>query len=74
LRERAWQVFQPYYLRRLSGLIERFGAATSNGLGEDDLAQIATAAAGGRVATVLIEADREIAGSLRSRGGYGRVQ
>jgi hypothetical protein len=62
LRQRAWQLIQPYYLRRLGDLTDRFGAARSNGLGEDDLAQIATAAAAGRVAAVLIEADRQIPG------------
>jgi len=62
LRERAWQLMLPHYLRRLGGLIERFGSAKPNGLGEEDLAQIAAAAAAGRVATVLIEADREIPG------------
>jgi hypothetical protein len=62
LRERAWQLVQPYYLRRLGDLVERFGAAKTEGLGEADVAQIAMAAATGRVATVLIEADREIPG------------
>jgi hypothetical protein len=62
LRERAWQLMQPHYLRRLGGLIERFGSAKSNGMGDEDLTRIAAAAAAGRVATVLIEADREIPG------------
>lgn len=53
---------QPSYLARLSGLIERFGAAKSNGLGTDDLADIARATAAGRVETLLIEADRHIPG------------
>jgi Bacterial archaeo-eukaryotic release factor family 3 len=64
LRERAWLLVQPYYLRRLSDLIERFNAAKSNGLGADDLAQVAAATAAGRVATLLIEADREIPGTF----------
>jgi hypothetical protein len=62
LRERAWQLMQPHYLRRLGGLIERFGSAKSNGMGDEDPARIAAAAGAGRVATVLIEADREIPG------------
>jgi hypothetical protein len=69
LRERAWQLVQPYYLRRLSGLIERFGAAKSNGLGADDLGQIAAATAAGRVATLLIEADRQIPGTFDAAAG-----
>jgi Bacterial archaeo-eukaryotic release factor family 3 len=64
LRERAWLLVQPQYLRRLSGLIERFNAAKSNGLGSDDLAQVAAATAAGRIATLLIEADRQIPGAF----------
>jgi Bacterial archaeo-eukaryotic release factor family 3 len=64
LRERAWPLVQPQYLRRLSGLIERFNAAKSKGLGSDDLAQVAAATAAGRIATLLIEADRQIPGAF----------
>ena len=69
LRERAWQLIQPYYLRRLGDLIERFGAARSNGLGTDDLAQIARAATAGRIEALLIEADRLIPGTLDAMTG-----
>jgi hypothetical protein len=69
LRERAWDLVQPYYLSRLSDLIERFGAARSNGLGAADLAQIGAATAAGRVATLLIEADREIPGTFDAATG-----
>lgn len=69
LRARAWELVQPYYLRRLSGLIERFGAARSNDLGADDLTQIAVATAAGRVATLLIQADREIPGTFDAATG-----
>jgi hypothetical protein len=62
LRDRAWQLILPRYLDRLNGLIERFGAARTNGLGSADLAEIARAAAAGRVSTLLIEADRVIPG------------
>ena len=33
LRERAWALMLPHYLKRLGGLVERFGAARSVGLG-----------------------------------------
>lgn len=62
LRERAWQRILPRYLERLSGLVERFGAARANNLGSDDLAEIARAAVAGRVSNLLIEADREVPG------------
>jgi len=72
LRERAWQVVEPQYQARLATLTDEFAVAKSNGLGSDDLAQVAQAAAAGRVATLLIEADRQIAGRLDS--ATGRVE
>jgi len=72
LRERAWQVIEPQYQSRLAALTEEFAVASSNGLGSDDLAQVAQATAAGRVATLLIESDRQIAGRLD--GATGRVE
>jgi Bacterial archaeo-eukaryotic release factor family 3 len=72
LRERAWQVVEPRYQARLAELSEEFEQARSKGLGNDDLVQVAQAAAAGRVATLLIEADRQIAGRLD--GATGRVE
>jgi Bacterial archaeo-eukaryotic release factor family 3 len=64
LRARAWQVMEPRYLARLAALAEAFGVATSNDLGDDELAHIATAVVAGRVATLLIDADREVPGRI----------
>ena len=72
LRERAWQVVEPQYQARLTKLSEEFEQARSKGLGNDDLAQVAQAATTGRVATLLIEADRQIAGRLD--GATSRVE
>lgn len=58
LRERVWGVLEPHYLARLAGLVEMFGAARARELGTEDPAQAAADAAAGRVATVLIEAER----------------
>ena len=52
----------PLYLERLGALVERFGEANAKGLGSGDLSDIARAAAAGRIATLLIEADRVIPG------------
>lgn len=62
LRRRAWQLIEPRYLARLAALVEEFVNAKSKGLGDDDLRQVARAVAGGRVATLLVEARREIPG------------
>ncbi len=69
LRDRGWQVMQPYYLERLANLVESFGDAVANDRGTDKLADIATAAIEGRVATLLIEADRFIPGRIDTASG-----
>lgn len=70
LRERAWQVVEPQYQAKLAKLASEFAEAKSKELGSDDLAQVAQAAAAGRVAALLIEADRQIAGRLNSATGW----
>ncbi|HWQ90348.1 MAG TPA: hypothetical protein VN673_01660 [Clostridia bacterium] len=69
LRERAWQVIQPHYLTRLAGLVEMFGAARAKEMGTDIVKQIAPAAVGGRVGTLLIEADRLLPGRIDQATG-----
>ncbi len=73
LRERAWQLIQPYYLARLSSLLDAYGAAAPKGQGSDALADIAKAAVEGRVATLLIEADRIIPGKINATTGKVRA-
>jgi hypothetical protein len=73
LRERAWQVIEPQYQARLAALADEFAVARSKGRGSDDLAQVAQAAAAGRVATLLIESDRQIAGRLDISTGQVEV-
>ena len=69
LRERAWQLVLPHYLERLAGLVEAFSAATVNGRGTDVLDDIAAAAIAGRIAILLIEADRLIPGIIDVTSG-----
>jgi hypothetical protein len=69
LRKRAWQVVDPQYQAQLATLADEFAVAKSKGLGCDDLGEIAQAATTGRVATLLIEADRQIAGRLNYATG-----
>ncbi len=64
LRERAWQLIQPYYLDRLSGLVDAYGVATGKNQGSALLDDIAIAAVEGRVATLLLEADRMVPGHI----------
>jgi Bacterial archaeo-eukaryotic release factor family 3 len=69
LRERAWRALEPQYLARLASLVEEFGRAKSKGLGSEEAALVAQAAAAGRVATVLIEAERHVAGRIDQVSG-----
>ena len=62
LRDQAWQKIEPFYLQRLTGLIDAFHAACAHGLGSDDPTQVAAAVGAGRVQTLLLEADRSIPG------------
>ncbi len=64
LRVRAWQIMEPHYLARLAALVEKFNNARPQNLSDDDLAQVARAVVGGRVDTLLIEAQREIPGRI----------
>ncbi|MDK9699004.1 MAG: hypothetical protein OEM52_02470 [bacterium] len=69
LRERAWKVIEPQYQTKLNAVSDEFEVANSKGLGSDNLDKVAQAAVAGRVATLLIESDRQIAGRLNSITG-----
>jgi hypothetical protein len=64
LRERAWHVVEPIYLAALAKLVDEFGQAQSKWLGTDDLTSIGDAAAAGRVATLLVEANHQVPGRI----------
>ncbi|GAB6060249.1 baeRF3 domain-containing protein [Desulfonatronum parangueonense] len=64
LRQLAWGLVEPRYLKILAGYVDKFGSARAEGLGEDDLSQVAKAIIDGRVGTLLVEADREIPGRV----------
>lgn len=64
LRDHAWEAIEPQYQARLESLHGEFEQAKARGTGSDDLTEVAKAAAAGRVAMLMIEAGREIAGRL----------
>lgn len=70
LREQAWQALAPAQQAEREAWAERFGRARAQGLGSDELAQVAAAAAAGRVATLRIEAGRQIGGRLDRASGH----
>jgi hypothetical protein len=69
LRQRAWAVMEPHYVTTLDALAEEFGGAKARALGIDDVKAVAAAVAAGRVATLLIEADRLIPGRIDRDSG-----
>lgn len=69
LCKRAWTVVQPTYLKRLAGLVESFGNAQAAQHGSGDLSDVARAAAQGRVATLLLDAERSIPGRMDPETG-----
>ena len=69
LRERAWKVIAPQYFARMDDLAEAFRQAKAKDFGDDDLAVVANAAVAGRINTLLLEADRHVAGKLNTATG-----
>ena len=69
LREKSWMVMQPRYLKRLEGLLNQFGASHGQGLASDHLEDIGQATRQGRVATLLVEAERQIPGHVDKTDG-----
>lgn len=69
LRQRAWTAVEPEFRARLKKRTDTFAAAHAKGLGADDLAKVAHAAAESRVETIFIEADRRIPGRLDQETG-----
>lgn len=71
LRQRAWDVAAPLQRAQQAAWSEAYAASAAQGLGSDDMSQVAHAAVAGRVATLLIEAERQLAG--RIDGETGRI-
>jgi hypothetical protein len=62
----------PPYHARLAGLVEEVGEVKPKGLGAAELAQVAEAAVSRRIATRLIEANRQIPGWIEDATGFCR--
>lgn len=69
LRKQSWEIMLSHYQKRLAGLVEKFGGAQAQGLGSDQIKDIGKAALAGRIATMLVEADRMIPGSFDHESG-----
>jgi len=69
LRALAWEQMEPLYLERLALLVREFEIARTRQLGFDEVSEVAAAAVAGRVANLLIEADRQIPGRVDLQTG-----
>lgn len=69
LRRLGWQAEQPRYLALTADLVNRYHNALPNGRASDELTQVASAAASGRIATLLLDADHHIPGRIDTRSG-----
>jgi hypothetical protein len=69
LRDAAWRAVEPQYLVRLAELVDTFTAGVARHKATADLADAARAAVEGRVAQVLVEADRVIPGRIDATTG-----
>lgn len=69
LREEAWRVFEPRYLARITGLVDRYRAAACRQAGSDDVAEVSEAAASGRVQALLVDADLHLGGKVDEGSG-----
>lgn len=64
LVKRAWKVMDPYYNDIIDKACDEFQLAKSKDKGTDNLKDVASAAAAGRVETLIIEANRQIPGKI----------
>lgn len=68
LKDSAWGQIEQQYLERTKSLVDRFESARADFMASDDLADIARAANGNRVSTLLVESDRIIPGKVDPSG------
>jgi hypothetical protein len=69
LIQMAWEIMEPAYLAELDNLSESFSQSKNDKLGSDSINEIAKAAFEGRVDTLLIEADKIVAGKIDQENG-----
>jgi hypothetical protein len=67
--QRAWEVAAPQQEAQQAAWSDAYAGDAAHGMGSEDLSQVAHAAVAGRVSTLLIEAERQMAGRIdRSTG------
>lgn len=69
LKASVWEKIEPVYLAKTKKLVDDFTAAQAKFMASADLAQVARAAWEERIATLLVEADRIVAGKVDPASG-----
>ena len=69
LRDEAWKIIEPRHCEQLNRLSDEFRAAKAHDQGSDELAQVAEAAAVGRIGTLLVDLNKHIPGVLHRASG-----
>ena len=69
LCQRAWEVAAPQQQAQQAAWRDAYAVSAAKGLGSEDLPQVAHAAVAGRVAMLLIEAERQVAGRIDASTG-----
>lgn len=64
MAEMAWEIMEPEFLRKQEELVSRYNQSKANGLGSEEIKEVAVALVEGRVDTLIIEADRIIASRI----------
>jgi hypothetical protein len=64
LRQKAWEIVEPRYTAHLQGLMDDYGAGLPRGIASDALSDVAAAALGGRVRSLLVDDDRAVPGRV----------
>lgn len=64
MAEMAWEIMEPEFSLTQDELISRYNQAKANGLGSEEIKDVAVALVEGRVDTLIIEADRIIASRI----------
>jgi len=64
LRAQAWQAIAPTHQQRVDRLVAEYETAKARQQATDDLQEATVATLAGRIGTLLVEADRQIAGKI----------
>lgn len=69
LRQRSWELLSHHYKLRLNTILDQYGNSHGQGLASDQLSEIGQATVSGRIATLLVEADRVVPGQFERESG-----